>query len=63
MTGTDKIPDYLRNYIENMNRNMVEFRISSIRELRNLCEELSEFTLKISEMVMLSNKCKFIYLI
>lgn len=63
LTGTDKIPDYLRNYIENMNRNMVEFRISSIRELRNLCDELSEFTVKISEMVMFSNKCKFVFLI
>lgn len=63
ITGADKIPDYLRTYIENMNRNMVEFRISSIRDLRNTCEQISEFTPKLSEMILKSNRVKFYYLL
>lgn len=41
LTGADKIPDYLRLYLENMKKKMAEFRISSIRNLRNSCEEIS----------------------
>lgn len=41
----------------------MEFRISSVRELRNTCEELSEWCPKISEMVILSNKLKFVFLL
>ncbi|CAD8079070.1 unnamed protein product [Paramecium primaurelia] len=61
LTGTDKIPDYLRAYIENMQRNMNEFRIQSIRELRNACEELSEMSPKISQMILLSNHQRWIF--
>ncbi|CAK83011.1 unnamed protein product (macronuclear) [Paramecium tetraurelia] len=61
LTGADKIPDYLRAYIENMQRNMNEFRIQSIRELRNACEELSEMSPKISEMILFSNHQRWIF--
>ncbi|KAM3127171.1 hypothetical protein pb186bvf_020726 [Paramecium bursaria] len=63
LTGADKIPDYLRAYIENMQRNTVEFRIQAIRELRNSCEELSELSQKISEMVLQSSKLKCLFLL
>ncbi|CAK85633.1 unnamed protein product (macronuclear) [Paramecium tetraurelia] len=61
LTGADKIPDYLRAYIENMQRNMNEFRIQSIRELRNACEELSEMSPNISEMILFSNHQRWIF--
>jgi hypothetical protein len=41
LTGNDKIPDYLRIYLEEMKKNMEDFRISSCRTLRNSCDELS----------------------
>lgn len=46
-----------------MQRNMNEFRISSIRELRNACEELSEMSPKLSEMILLSNHKRWVFTI
>jgi len=35
LTGADKIPDYLRVYLEQMKRSTEEFRISCCRQLRD----------------------------
>ncbi len=52
LTGTDKIPDYLRNYLINMKKQVEDFRISCVRYLRNSCEEISRFSKEISQMVL-----------
>jgi len=51
LTGTDKIPDYLRTYLDGTRRQMEEFRNSSCRTLRESCLKLSELAEKINEMV------------
>lgn len=40
LTGNDKIPDYLQAYLESMKRQAEEFRINTIRELRESCLSL-----------------------
>lgn len=40
LTGADKLPDYLRDYLNNMKKKANEFKIACIRNLRNSCEEL-----------------------
>ena len=52
LTGTDKIPDYLRNYLINMKKQAEDFRISCVRYLRNSCEETSRFSKETSQMVL-----------
>lgn len=61
LNGADRIPDYLRAYIENMRRNVEDFKIQSIRDLRNSCEEFSELAPKVSEMMFGSIELKFIF--
>lgn len=34
LTGTDKLPDFLRIYIANMKKSANDFKLNSIRELR-----------------------------
>jgi len=59
LTGTDKIPDYLRNYLINMKKQAEDFRISCVRYLRNSCDEVSQFSKEISQMVMESILYKY----
>lgn len=59
LNGTDKIPDYLRTYITNNRKNAEEFRISSCRNLRNSCDELSQLSANISEMILNSFHLRF----
>ncbi|KAL4438837.1 hypothetical protein ABPG74_016557 [Tetrahymena malaccensis] len=59
LTGADKCPDYLRNYIQNNRKNAEEFRISSCRNLRNSCEELSQLSTNISEMIIQSMNARY----
>ena len=61
MNGVDKIPDYLRAYVDNMRRNMDEFRIQSIRDLRNSCDEFSDMVPKINEIIFGSIELKFVH--
>lgn len=42
LAGPDKIPDYLRNYLENNRKNVEDFRIGCIRQLRNSVDEFSK---------------------
>ena len=42
LVGNDKIPEYLTIYLEGMKRSAEEFRINSIRDLRETCLELVE---------------------
>ncbi|EGR27437.1 hypothetical protein IMG5_196200 [Ichthyophthirius multifiliis] len=56
LTGTDKCPDYLRQYVQLNAIKAEEFRIQSCRNLRNSCEELSKFSPFISEMIFVSVK-------
>ena len=42
ITGNDKIPDFLRLYIQNMRKNAEQFRQESIRSLRESCNKLAE---------------------
>lgn len=44
LTGNDKIPDFLRNYIKNMKKNAEDFRVSCIRDLRESCNKLSDLS-------------------
>ena len=37
LTGNDKIPDFLRLYIATMKKTAEDFRLNSIRELRESC--------------------------
>lgn len=62
LNGNDKIPDYLRAYIQQMNKNMDDFKIQSIRDLRNSCEELSKYSQFISELFFQSIQLKYFYL-
>ncbi|KRX00539.1 hypothetical protein PPERSA_04560 [Pseudocohnilembus persalinus] len=59
LTGADKIPDYLRTYLQGMQKKASDFRLQCIRDLRNSCEELSELTPKISEMILQSTYYKY----
>ena len=59
LTGTDKIPDYLRIYLGNMKKQAEDFRISCVRYLRNSCEELSQLSKEISQMVIESILFKY----
>jgi hypothetical protein len=59
LTGADKCPEYLRAYIDNMRRNLDEFKIQSIRDLRNSCEELSALAPRISEMMFGAIEMKY----
>lgn len=59
LTGADKIPDYLRNYFIHMRKQAEDFRISSIRFLRNSCDELSLFSKEISQMTLESLLMKY----
>lgn len=59
LNGSDKVPDYLRSYIENMRKNTEEFKTQSIRELRNSCDRLSELSTNISEMMFGAIKLKY----
>jgi hypothetical protein len=47
--GADKLPDFLRLYIQNMRKNAEEFRQESIRNLRASCNKLSAITNNIIE--------------
>jgi len=51
LTGTDKIPDYLRTYFEGTKRQMEEFRNSCCRNLRESCLKLAEMADNINAMV------------
>ena len=45
LQGTDRLPDYLRAYIESMKKQTEDFRISSCRELReSVNENLIDFS-------------------
>jgi len=44
-----------------MRRNVEDFKIQSIRDLRNSCEEFSELAPKVSEMMFGSIELKFIF--
>ena len=59
LTGTDKIPDYLRTYLENMKFQMEDFRISCVRQLRNICADISSLAEKMSELTFGSIKLYF----
>lgn len=59
LTGTDKIPDYLRVYLGNMKKQAEDFRISCVRYLRNSCEDLSQLSKEISQMVIESVLFKY----
>ena len=58
LTGADKIPDYLRNYLSAMREKMAEFKINCIRSLRKSCDELSQRSPQISEMIFMTLKLK-----
>lgn len=60
LTGNDKIPDYLRVYLDKMKKKAVEFKLQCIRDLRNFFEELSELTPKISEMLLESVHLRYL---
>lgn len=60
LTGTDKIPDYLRTYFEGIRRQMEEFRNSSCRLLRDSCLALSVMAGKVNEMVFESLKRRYL---
>lgn len=47
LTGNDKIPDFLRTYIANMKKSCQAFRISSVRDLRDSCQRLSDLSANI----------------
>lgn len=51
ITGADKIPDFLRDYIANMKKNAENFRLNCVRELRELCLELASFSGSISDCI------------
>lgn len=59
LTGTDKIPDYLRNYLANMRKQAETFRISCVRYLRNSCEEISLISKEISQVTLESLYLKY----
>ncbi len=40
LVGADKIPEYLSHFLEHMKRQVDEFRINSVRELRTSAEKL-----------------------
>eukprot|EP00828_Plagiopyla_frontata_P008784 TRINITY_DN1444_c0_g1_i4.p1 TRINITY_DN1444_c0_g1~~TRINITY_DN1444_c0_g1_i4.p1 ORF type:complete len:1308 (+),score=255.89 TRINITY_DN1444_c0_g1_i4:1080-5003(+) len=51
LTGVEKIPDYLRTYLENIKAQCEGFRINMCRQLRSSCDELSKLTPAISEII------------
>lgn len=52
LTGADKIPDFLRDYIANMKKNAESFRLNSIRDLRASCAHLVELSERITRNVI-----------
>lgn len=51
ITGADRIPDFLRDYIANMKKNAENFRLNCARELRELCLELASLSGLVSQSV------------
>ena len=60
LTGTHRIPDYLRKYLENMKTQCEEFRIDMCRQLRNTTIELAELSPKIRDLLLDYNYRKII---
>lgn len=54
LNGADKLPDWIRSYLENMKKNMHNFRITCCLNLRKLCVKFFEFGPKISSTLILS---------
>ena len=60
LTGADKIPDHLRNYLEGVKKSTDEFRLSCVRQLRDAAGLLSDLSEKISEMLLESIKTRYL---
>ncbi len=50
INGNDKLPDFLRLYIQNMRKNAEQFRQESIRNLRESCGKLAAIANNIIEL-------------
>ena len=56
LNPTEKIPDSLIPFLEEIKRDMEIMRLKNVKDLRSICQNLYEFSLKIPEAVF-----KFIY--
>ena len=56
LNPTEKIPDSLIPFLEEIKRDMEIMRLKNVKDLRTICQDLYEFSLKIPEAVY-----KFIY--
>ena len=56
LNPTEKIPDSLIPFLEDIKRDMEIMRLKNVKDLRTICQNLYEFSLKIPEAVY-----KFIY--
>ena len=52
--NADKVPDNLEEYLYSIRKNAEGFRLNCIRDLRASCAEVSDLTLKISELLFSS---------